>query len=383
MNRSSYFDYAATTPVDPHVLETMLPFFVEEFGNPSSIHEWGQKADAALERSREICSKLLRISPDEVIFTSGGTESDNLALRGCALYQRKINGADEMVTTPVEHHAVANTASQLQEEFGFKLITVPVDQYGMVDPIEVKKKLSRKTAIVSIIYGNNEIGTVNPISEIGLLCEEMKIPFHSDAVQAAAHLPMNLEKDHLNMISLGAHKMYGPKGIGLLGLKSMAGLVPSQTGGGQEFNLRAGTQNIPLIVGLAEAFQIAQREIELRNIRISSLRDQLIHKILDSIPGAQLTGHPIKRLPNHASFVFKGVDGNRLIMILDSKGFACSSGSACKVGSPTPSDVLLAIGLKPDLAMGSLRITLGRESTVEQVDALVLAIFDAVKRIRK
>lgn len=383
MNNSFYFDFAATTPVDTRVLKAMLPYFAEDFGNPSSIHTWGQRAEAALERSRDLSAKLLHIPSNGVIFTSGGTESDNLALRGCALYQRKMNDADEIITTPVEHHAVTNTIRQLHEEFGFKLITVPVDQYGMVDPTEVKKLITQKTALVSVIYGNNEIGTLNPIQEIGLLCEEREVPFHSDAVQAAAHLPMNLERDHLNLISLGAHKMYGPKGVGLLGLNSTAGIIPTQTGGGQEFHLRAGTQNIPLIVGLAQAFEYAQNEVEQRNSRLTSLCDQLIQKILLQIPDAKLTGHPTKRLPNHASFVFDGVDGNHLLMILDTKGFACSSGSACKVGSPTPSDVLLAIGLKPALAMGSLRITLGRDSSMEQVDALVTAVAETVKQIRR
>jgi cysteine desulfurase len=377
-----YFDHAATTPVAPTVLEEMLPYFTEEFGNPSSIHFWGQKAEAALENARRLCGQCLRIKPENIIFTSGGTESDNLALRGTALLRRKTTGADEIITTLVEHHAVSFTANQLAEEFGFKLVNLPVDQYGMVDPEDVKKKITSKTAIVSVIYGNNEIGTINPIQEIGLICKEAGIPFHSDAVQAAAHLPMDMDRDHLDMISVGAHKMYGPKGVGLLGLSSTARLLPTQTGGGQEFQIRSGTQNIPLIVGLAGAFLRAQTKIDERNAEVSCLRDELIARILDAIPGSYLTGHPTKRLPNHASFVFDGVDGNRLLTMLDVQGFACSSGSACKVGSPTPSDVLLAVGIKPELALGSLRVTLGQSNTHEQINALASAITESVGMIR-
>jgi cysteine desulfurase len=252
----------------------------------------------------------------------------------------------------------------------------------MVDPEDVKKKITLKTAIVSVIYGNNEIGTINPIQEIGLICKEAGVPFHSDAVQAAAHLPMDMNRDHLDLISVGAHKLYGPKGVGLLGLGSNARLLPTQTGGGQEFQIRSGTQNIPLIVGLAGAFLRAQTKIDERNAEIACLRDELIDRILDAIPGAYLTGHPTKRLPNHASFVFDGVDGNRLLTMLDVRGFACSSGSACKVGSPRPSDVLLAMGIKPDLALGSLRVTLGQSNTHEQIEALAKAITESVEMIR-
>ncbi|HEX7555653.1 MAG TPA: cysteine desulfurase family protein, partial [Leptolinea sp.] len=279
MKNRTYFDHAATTPVDLDVLSAMLPFFVEEFGNPSSIHDWGQKAEAALEKARQVCAKILDIEPENVVFTSGGTESDNLALRGSAFCRRKLTNADEIITTPVEHHAVSLTALQLQEEFGFKRVVVPVDQYGMVDPMDVKKRITPRTALVSVIYGNNEIGTVNPIFEIGLICTEAGIPFHSDAVQAAAHLPMDMVRDHLNMISIGAHKMYGPKGIGLLGLSSQSGMMPTQTGGGQEFNVRAGTQNIPLIIGLARAFELAQTNYEERNAELSCLRDELISRV--------------------------------------------------------------------------------------------------------
>jgi cysteine desulfurase len=378
-----YFDHAATTPVDPDVLKEMLPFFSEEFGNPSSIHFWGQKTEAVLEDARLLSAKSLHVKPENVIFTACGTESDNLALRGLAFNRRKSTGADEIIISPVEHHAVSLTAKQLAEEFGFKLIMLPVDSYGMVNPEDLTKRISSKTALVSVIYGNNEIGTINPVEEIGTICGEAGVPFHSDAVQAAAHLPMDMKRDNLDLISIGAHKMYGPKGVGLLGIKSPSALLPVQTGGGQEYNLRAGTQNIPLIVGLARAFALAQTNIESRNAELSCLRDELVARVLEEIPGAMLTGHPARRLPNHASFVFDGVDGNRLLTLLDVRGFACSSGSACKVGSPKPSEVLLAMGIKPEIALGSLRVTLGRGNTVEQVAALVTAIAESVEKIRK
>lgn len=379
----TYFDYAATTPVNPVVMKEMIPFFSEDYGNPSSIHVWGQKAEAALEEARICCARLLKIKPEQVVFTSCGTESDNLALRGTALWRRKHNGADEIITTPVEHHAVSLTAKQLADEFGFKLVTVPVDSSGMVDPDEIRKRITSRTAIVSVIYGNNEIGTINPVVEIGAICHSAGVPFHSDAVQAAAHLPMDLVRDNLDMISIGAHKMYGPKGVGLLGISAGQKLLPIQTGGGQEHHLRAGTQNVPLIVGLAKAFSLAQSDIEERNAMLACLRDELVARILETIPGSQLTGHPTRRLPNHTSFVFEGVDGNRLLTMLDVRGFACSSGSACKVGSPTPSEVLLAIGINPELALGSLRVTLGSGNTLEQVRALASAISESVEKIRQ
>jgi cysteine desulfurase len=383
MKNSIYFDYAASTPVDDDVLASMLPFFSLEFGNSSSIHIFGQKAEAALETARYSCSELLDSQPENIIFTSCGTESDNLALRGTAHQRRKRSGADEIIISPVEHHAVSHTAIQLQDEFGFKLIFLPVDKHGMVDPADLKKKITSKTALVSVVYANNEVGTINPVKEIAKSCSENGIPFHSDAVQAAAHLPMSLENDGISLLSIGAHKMYGPKGIGLLAIKSDVEIMSIQTGGGQENHLRAGTQNLPLIVGLSEAFKRAQTNIDTRAGELIKMRDQLIQGVLSQVPNSILTGHPSKRLPNHASFVFEGVDGNRLLIILDSLGFACSSGSACKVGSPVPSEVLLAMGYKPELALGSLRVTLGKMNTPEQIELLITAIINACEKIRK
>ncbi|HEY9087603.1 MAG TPA: cysteine desulfurase family protein [Anaerolineaceae bacterium] len=375
-----YLDYAATTPVDGRVLEKMLPYFGEVFGNPSSIHHWGQQAEAALEESREKVAAALGCRPEEIIFTSCGTESDNLALRGAALAQRKRSGANHILISPVEHHAVLHTAHQLADEFGFDLELLPVDPYGMVDPADLRHYLRSETALVSVIYANNEIGTINPVAEIGAACREAGILFHSDAVQAAAHLPVNVHRDQIDLLAIGAHKFYGPKGIGALYARRDTRLVSTQTGGKQEEGRRAGTHNIPYIVGLAAALEIAQADTAAWAERIIPLRDHLIGGVLESIPNARLTGHPVQRLPNHASFVFDGVDGNLLLMLLDDAGFACSSGSACKTGNPQPSEVLTAIGLSRAWALGSLRVTLGRATTAEQIDAFLAALPELVLR---
>jgi cysteine desulfurase len=353
-----YLDYAATTPVDERVLKVMLPFFSESYGNPSSIHFYGQQAEKALENSRRAVAACLNARDDEIIFTACGTESDNLALRGVAFAQRKRKNANHILISPVEHHAISNTARQLAEEFGFEVEFLPVDEYGRVDPKDVEAMLKPETALVSVIYANNEIGTINPISQIGLVCHQRGIPFHTDSVQAAAHLPMDVQADHIDLLSIGGHKLYGPKGVGALYVRRGTPVMPVETGGGQEGGLRAGTQNIPYIVGLAEAFRLAKEERRSRAEQLVPLRDHLIEQILAHIPKVHLTGHPTERLPNHASFVFEKVDGNLLLMLLNEAGFACSSGSACKVGAPEPSEVLTAIGLSRNWSLGSLRLTL-------------------------
>jgi len=378
-----YLDYAAPTPVDEGVLEAMLPYFKEAFGTPSSIHRFGQQAEAALETARERIAMNLNAAPEEVFFTACGTESDNLALRGAAFARRKQNRANHLLISPVEHHAVSLTAEQLAREFNFDLEFLPVDEYGRVQPQDVAARIRPDTALVSVIYANNEIGTINPIAEIGVVCRQRGVLFHSDAVQAAAHLKMDVQADQLDFLAIGAHKFYGPKGVGALYARKGAPLLPIETGGGQESGLRAGTQNVPYIVGMAEAFHLAQSSLEARARHAVELRDFLIGRGLETIPDAQLTGHPIQRLPNHASFVFRGADGNRLLMLLDLAGFACSSGSACKVGSPKPSEVLLAIGLPEEWALGSLRITLGKDSTPQQVERFLAALPGLVEKARK
>lgn len=381
-NAPIYLDYAATTPVDERVLDAMLPYFREQFGNPSSIHRYGQAAEAALETARETLARGLNCQPKEVIFTGCGSESDNLALRGAAFSARAQRGASHILISPVEHHAVSHTAEQLARLHGFELELLPVDEYGMVHPEVVAERLRPETAVVSVMYANNEIGTINPIAEIGALCQKAGVAFHSDAVQAAAYLPVNVEELNVDLLALGAHKFYGPKGVGALYIRQGTRLTPMLTGGSQEFALRAGTHNIPYIAGMAEAFHLAQTERSQRTAHLLPLRDHLIGAILETIPASRLTGHPTLRLPNHASFVFEGVDGNALLTLLDVEGFACSSGSACKTGDPEPSGVLLALGLSRGWALGSLRITLGTPTTAAEIDAFLAVLPVAVERVR-
>lgn len=384
MKPNIYFDYAATTPVDRRVLEAMLPYFQEIFGNPSSVHRYGQQAEAALENARSSVAQCINCQANEVIFTACGSESDNLALRGAAFQGRLERQANHILISPVEHHAISRTAQQLAEMHGFEVEFLPVDRFGLVDPEAVRARLRPNTAIVSVVYANNEIGAINPLAEIGAICQAEGIPFHSDGVQAGAYLPLDVQALRLDLLSLGAHKFYGPKGIGVLYVRksNRLHLSPALTGGGQEFGMRAGTQNIPYIVGMARALELVQAERDQRIQSLRPLRDYLIGNVLDSIPETQLTGHPDRRLPNHASFVFRDVDGNALLMMLDVEGFSCSSGSACKTGNPEPSEVLTAIGLERDWSLGSLRVTLGAGSTFEQVESFLQTLPRIVERAR-
>lgn len=379
---NTYLDYAATTPVDHRVVELMLPYFTEMFGNPSSIHAIGQNAENALELSREIVANLLNCKPDEIIFTSCGTESDNLALRGIALAERERRGTNRILISPVEHHAVSHTVQQLQRHFGFDFDVLPVNEYGQVTPEILNEFISDDTAVVSIIYANNEIGTINPITDLGSICKSKGIPFHTDAVQAASFLPLDVQSLHLDSMSVGAHKFYGPKGVGVLYQRKDLKLLPTQTGGGQEAGRRAGTQNVPYIVGMAEALRLVSEERIVNIQHIQPLRDRLIGTILEEIPDVELTGHPIQRLPNHTSFVFHGIDGNKLLMGLDVAGFACSSGSACKTGDPEPSEVITALGFDRDWALGSLRITLGKDTLPDDIDHFLMELPGIVASLR-
>lgn len=363
----TYLDYSATTPLHPEALKTMEPFFKGSFGNPSSIHSFGQAADAAIEEARGKIAKYLNCFPKEVLFTSGGTESDNLALRGIAFQAQKERNANHILISPVEHHAVSHTAKQLASSFGFELEYIPVDEYGRVSASDVASRLRPETACVSVIYANNEIGTINPLEEIGEVCKRQNIPLHTDAVQAGTYLNMDVRSLNVDLLSLGAHKFYGPKGVGALYVRDGLRLLSIQTGGGQEHGLRAGTSNVAYIVGMAKALELAQEERSSHLNHVQGLRDRMIGSILETIPDSQLSGHLTERLPNHASFVFKGVDGNQLLMQLDQLGFACSSGSACKTGNPEASEVLLALGLSDDWALGSLRVTLGTTSTPTEI----------------
>lgn len=381
MNRI-YLDYAATTPLDERVLEAMLPYFSRTFGNPSSIHFYGQQAEYAIEQARERIAELLGAHPQEIVFTSGGSESDNLALRGVARARRLQQGAYRILTARTEHPAVAKTAQALEREEGFQVEWLEVDEYGVVHPETVERALDDRVALVSIMYANNEIGSINPIAHIAALCRARGIPFHTDAVQAAAYLPINVQALGVDLLSLGAHKFYGPKGVGALYVRKGTPLLPIQTGGSQEEGRRAGTHNVPYIVGFAKALELTVEERDQRSEWVQSLRDRLIRDVLKNVPDARLSGHPIHRLPNHASFLFKGVDGNLLLQILDAAGFACSSGSACKTGNPEPSEVLLACGHKREWALGSLRVTLGMHTTHQEIEAFLEALPRCVEQAR-
>jgi cysteine desulfurase len=377
-----YLDYAATTPVDRRVLNAMLPYFDETFGNPSSVHRYGQQAEAAVDSAREGVAGVLHCRPDEIVFTSCGSESDNLALRGALLAQREKKGAKWLLTSRAEHHAVSKTAEQLAQYFGFQVEWLPVDAHGMIQPETVAQALCGETALVSVMYANNEIGTINPIKDIAAVCHKAGVLLHTDAVQAAAYLPLDVNELGIDLLSLGAHKFYGPKGVGALYVRKDTPLAPAQTGGGQESGLRAGTQNVPYIAGMAEALRLTEAERLARADHVRPLRDRIIGSVLEDVPASQLTGHPELRLPNHASFVFAGVDGNLLLTLLDAAGFACSSGSACKTGNPEPSEVITALGLDREWALGSLRVTLGSGTTPEHVEKFLAALPGLVEKAR-
>jgi len=376
-----YLDYAATTPVDPRVLEAMLPYFHEQFGNPSSVHRYGQKAEDAVESARETVAAALNCRPDEVIFTSCGSESDNLALRGAMLAGRKT-GRTWLLTSRAEHPAVSKTAEQLESDFGTLLEWLPLDEHGMVTAEAMSGAVCAATALASVMYSNNEIGTVNPVSELAAICHERGILFHTDAVQAAAYLPLDVQELGVDLMSLGGHKFYGPKGVGALFVREGTPLLPALTGGGQERGLRAGTHNVPLIVGFAEALRLTVLERDQRAAHVRPLRDRIIGQVLEAIPDSLLTGHPERRAPNHASFAFEHVDGNLLLSLLDGAGFACSSGSACKTGNPEPSEVIAAIGLSREWGLGSLRVTLGTGTRAQDVELFLKALPGLVGQAR-
>jgi cysteine desulfurase len=382
MSEKIYLDYAASTPVDARVIEAMLPYFSEQFGNPSSVHTFGQRAEHALETAREQIARQLNCRPTEILFTSCGSESDNLALRGAALAARKLRGAAHLLVSPVEHHAVSHTAEQLAAEFDFELEYLPVDSYGRVSPDDLAMRIRADTACVSVILANNEIGTLNDLPSLAQICSQVHVPLHSDAVQAGAYLALDVQELGIDLMAICAHKFYGPKGVGVLYVRDGTPLLPVQTGGGHEFGLRAGTSNVPFIVGMASALEFAQQQRSTLTDQLRPLRDQLIGSVLENIPESRLTGHPESRLANHASFVFKHVDGNELLMRLDVAGFACSSGSACKTGLPEPSEVLIALGLEPEWALGSLRVTLGKSTEAADIARFIETLTSLVAELR-
>jgi cysteine desulfurase len=374
-----YLDHAATTPVDPEVAEAMTRVLRETHGNPSSIYAEGRAARALVDDAREQVAEAIGAHPSEIVFTSGGTEADNLALRG----RLKVDdGRDGLVTSAIEHHAVIDTARDLAGHGQARLSVIGVDRHGLVDPEAIREAIDERTSLVSVMHANNEIGTIEPIEAIGVICRERGVAFHSDAVQSVGALPFDVREIAVDLVSINAHKFYGPKGVGALFVRRGTRLATIQTGGGQEKGRRTGTENVAGVVGLGAAMRIARSRQATEGARQSRLRDRIIAGVVGRIDGAVLTGHPTRRLPNNASFCIPGTEGESLIVGLDLEGFSVSSGSACTSGETEPSAVLLALGLDRELAKGSLRVTVGRATTEQQADAFVDALARVVTRLR-
>jgi cysteine desulfurase len=374
-----YMDHSATTPVAPEVMEAMLPYFSEKFGNASSLHSFGLEAKEALEESREKVAGLLGAKPEEIIFTSGGTESDNLALKGIARKNQK--SGKHIITTRVEHPAILECCRRLEKE-GFEVTYLPVTNEGLVDIATLESAIRSDTILISVMHANNEVGTIQPLEEIGRLAAEKDIYLHTDAVQSVGKIPTDVNKLGVDLLSLSAHKLYGPKGVGALYIRKGTRLESIIQGGGHERGLRSGTENIAGIVGLARAAELASQEMASEARRLTDLRDKLARKVLDSVKDAWINGTMKMRLPGNLNFGFKYVEGESLLLFLDSKGISVSTGSACSSHKLEPSHVLLSLGLKPEECHGSLRITLGRSNTMEEVDYAALGIVEAVERFR-
>lgn len=375
-----YLDHAATTPVRSEVLDVMLPILKEHFGNPSSFYHRGQEAKRILEDARQTVADCLNAQPQEIYFTSCGTESDNWAIKGVA--KALEAKGKHIITCKIEHHAVLHACEALAHQ-GYEITYLDVDSEGLVDPEAVRAAIRPDTILVTIMMANNEIGTIQPIERIGEICREKKVIFHTDAVQAAGAIPIDVSKMPVDLLSISGHKLYAPKGVGVLYIRKGVRIGTFMDGGGQERNRRAGTENVPYIVGFAKAFELAMQEMEASARELSALRDDLIEKVLKSVPHSRLNGHRTLRLPNNANFSFEFIEGESILLMLDYLGFECSSGSACTSGSLDPSHVLLAIGLPHEKAHGSLRVTFGKTSDAEDVDRLVEALVKIVARLRE
>ena len=374
-----YMDYAATTPVDPRVLEAMIPYLREEFGNPSSIHSYGQESLEGVDGARQSVADLLGADPSEIVFTGSGTEADNMAIQGvCRALQNRGN---HIITTSIEHHAVLRCCEFMASQ-GFEVTTVSVNKDGIVDPSDIGKSIKKGTILISVMHANNEIGTIQPISEIGKIARERGVLFHTDAVQSYGHIPIDVDAMSIDLLSLSAHKLYGPKGVGALYIREGTPIVSLIYGGEQEQGRRSSTHNVPGIVGLGEASRIAGQEMkqELKNITV--LRDRFFRLIKENIPDVRLNGHPTTRLPNNLNLSIEHVEGEALLMNLDLEGIAVSSGSACSAGSGKPSHVLMALGLSETLARGSLRLTLGRYTTGEEIEQAAAVLARIVQKLR-
>jgi len=368
-----YFDYAATTPVDPRVKKAMEPFFAHKFGNTMSIHSFGQEAKIALEKSRETVADLINAKSNEIIFTGSATESNNMVLKGIK--------AKHIIISQIEHPCIMETANWLEKQ-GIKITRISVNKYGLVNPLDVKKAIRKDTILVSIIHASNEIGTIQPIEKIGKICRSRQVYFHTDAVQSFGKIPIDVDKMNIDLLTASSHKIYGPKGAACLFIKEGTKIEPILHGGGQEMGLRGSTNNVPAIVGFAKTCEICKREMKIESQRLIKLRDKIIKNVL-KIENTYLNGHPQKRLPNIINFWFSFIEGESLVIQLDLKGIALSTGSACSSAKLEPSHVLLAIGLKPQEAHSSLRISLGRWTTEKEIDYFIKVLPDIVKNLRR
>jgi cysteine desulfurase len=375
-----YLDHAATTKLDPEVLAAMLPFLGDQFGNASSIYSLGREARKAVEEARDVTAAFFGARPKEIVFTSCGSESDNLAIRGAA-WASKSRG-NHIITSQVEHSAVLNTCRALEKQ-GFAVTYLQPDRTGRISVEQVQEAIMDRTILISIIHANNEVGTVQPVADIGALARERRITFHTDAVQSVGQLPAQVTALNADLVSMSAHKVYGPKGVGALYVRTGVRLQPVISGGDQEFHRRAGTENVPGIVGLAKALEVAYEDLATVPPRLARLRNRLVEGILSRVPACELTGHPEHRSPNHASFLFRHIEGEPLLHNLDMRGIAASSGSACASGSVEPSHVLLAMGFSVEEAHGALRLTLGKANTDADVDAVLTALPPLVEELRE
>lgn len=379
MSNKVYLDHSATTRTDDEVAKLMLEYMTENYGNPSSIHSFGRNARKVVEEAREKIAKTIGAEPNEIIFTSGGTESDNIAIRGTA-YANKKRG-NHIITSVIEHHAVLDTCKSLEKE-GFQVTYLPVDEYGMVRIEDINNAITDQTILISIMHANNEVGTIQPIKEIGAVAKEKGIYMHSDTVQSVGKIPVNVNELNLDMLSISAHKFYGPKGTGAIYIRKGVRILPISFGGSQERKRRPGTLDTPGIAGFAMAMEKAVNSIQEQNAFQSRLRDKLIKELMDKIEYVKLNGHPTDRLPNNVNLSFHFIEGESLLLSLDMKGIAASSGSACTSGSLDPSHVLLAMGLSHEIAHGSLRFTLGKDNTEEQIDYVIDELPGIVERLR-
>jgi cysteine desulfurase len=378
MNRI-YLDYAATTPVLPEVVEAMIPYFTDEYGNASALHDFGVRARKAIEDSRETVARFIGAPPESIVFTSGGTESDNMAVFGTFLKNRERN--PHIITTAIEHSAVLNTC-QFMEQLGAEVTYLPVNAEGIVDPSAIEAVITDRTVLISIMHANNEIGTVQPVAEIGQIASIHGVPFHTDAVQALSSTHIDVQGNNVNILSASGHKLYAPKGVGILFLDDASTILPIMHGGPHEHGMRPTTENVPGIVGLATAIDIISRDMDRETARERELRDQIINHVLGEIEGSSLNGSRIERLPGNTNFSFEGILGYDLAMVLDREGIAVSTGSACHAASEKPSHVLQALGMSDAAAFGTIRVSIGRQTTQEEVDYFLEKLEDAVKELR-